>query len=322
MLPLNKYNIFNNQDIQTDLPSKENIEQILNFSLESNLSIQSKKELKEDFPFPLNNNYLLSSLNNNINYIKEKEKEKQIKVTTDENKGISEKSNKIFIVKKNYVETNNCLEKTLDSKENREKKGRLGRKRKNDDSIGLHNKYSSDNLIRKCKHIILSSVMDFINQKIKDIYNGKIGVSFLKKELLTLNKTQTFNTNANYNKIFLNKTLGEIFSDDISTKFSCYRPDHNKLLIIRLKNEEEQDKKNYFTKLFNITYLQCIHHFIGLQKIDELSGLICFSQLKELMNEEKEYIKCIEYYLYHYEKIIMNKKTRHRKKYRTNDICI
>ena len=55
------------------------------------------------------------------------------------------------------------------------KKRRLGRKRKNDDSPGLHNKFSSDNLIRKCKHIILSKVIDFINQKIKDIYNGKIG---------------------------------------------------------------------------------------------------------------------------------------------------
>ena len=164
--------------------------------------------------------------------------------------------------------------------------------------------------------------MDFINQKIKDIYNGKIGDSIFKKELLTLNKTQIYNTNVNFNKNFLSKTLGEIFSDDISTKFTCYRPDHNKLLIISLKNEEDQNKKNYFTKLFNITYLQCIYHIIGYQKIDELSGLICISQLKEEMSEEKEYIQCIEYFLNNYEKITKNKRSRQRKKNRTKDICI
>ena len=320
MLPFNKYNILSNQNIQNDFISEENIEQIVNCSLEPNSSIQSKKDLKDDFSFPLNNNYLLSPLINNINYIKEKEN--QTKISTDDKKGINEKSNNKFIIKKNYIETNNCTEKTLDSKEYNEKKRRLGRKRKNDDSPGLHNKYSSDNLIRKCKHIILSKVMDFINQKIKDIYNGKIGDSIFKKELLTLNKTQIYNTNVNFNKNFLSKTLGEIFSDDISTKFTCYRPDHNKLLIISLKNEEDQNKKNYFTKLFNITYLQCIYHIIGYQKIDELSGLICISQLKEEMSEEKEYIQCIEYFLNNYEKITKNKRSRQRKKNRTKDICI
>ena len=129
--------------------------------MEPNLSIQNKKELKDDFSFPLNNNYSLSLLINNINYIKEKEK--QTKVTTDGKKGISEKSNNKFIVKKNYIETNNCSDKTLDFKECSEKKRRLGRKRKNDDSPGLHNKFSSDNLIRKCNHIILSKVIDFID---------------------------------------------------------------------------------------------------------------------------------------------------------------
>jgi len=91
--------------------------------VEPNLSIQNKKELKDDFSFPLNNNYSLSPLINNINYIKEKEKEKQTKVTTDGKKGISEKSNNKFIVKKNYIETNNCSDKTLDFKECSEKKG-------------------------------------------------------------------------------------------------------------------------------------------------------------------------------------------------------
>ena len=35
---------------------------------------------------------------------------------------------------------------------------------------------------------MLDNIKDFINEKIKQIYNGNIGKSILKKELHTLNK--------------------------------------------------------------------------------------------------------------------------------------
>lgn len=321
MFTFNRY-IFDNQDAQNDLSSQENIEQITNLPAPTILGTQIKNELKDDFSFPLNNNYLLTPLinnNNNFNfYIKENEK--QTKVATHEKNG-NVKLN-LFKIKNNYIETNHCSDKALDSKESSEKKGNLGRKRKNDNTPGYHNKYSPDNILRKCKHIILNQLLIFINQKIKELYNGKIGNSIFKKELLTLNKEQKFNSKVIYNKNFLNKTLGDIFSDDISTKYSNYLPYHNKDLIMRLRNEEDQNKKNYFEKLFNITYLQSINHFIGLQKVDELNGLKCFSQLKDEMNEEEEYKNCIEYFLKNYESITMKKKPRNRKKNRPNDIGI
>lgn len=321
MFTFNKY-IFDNQDAQNDLSSQENIEQITNLPAPTILGTQIKNELKDDFSFPLNNNYLLTPLinnNNNFNfYIKENQK--QTKVTID-NENRNEKL-KLFNIKKNYIETNHYSDKALDSKESNERKGNLGRKRKNDNTPRYHNKYSPDNILRKCKHIILNQLLIFINQKIKELYNGKIGNSIFKKELLTLNKEQKFNSKVIYNKNFLNKTLGDIFSDDISTKYSSYLPYHNKDLIMRLRNEEDQNKKNYFEKLFNITYLQSINHFIGLQKVDELNGLKCFSQLKGEMNEEEEYINCIEYFLKNYESITMKKKPRNRKKNRPNDIGI
>ena len=308
MLPFNNY-IFDNQDTQNDLSSQENFEQITNLPAPTILGTQIKNEVKDDFCFSLNNNYLLKPLINNYNFFKENEK--QTKVTDD--KKSNEKLN-IFNVKKIYNNTNKCSYKILDSKEFSEKNGRLGRKRKNDDTPGSHNKYSPDNILRKCKHIILRQLMEFINHKIKEMYNGKIGNGIFKKELLTLNKEQKFNSNVIYNKNFLNKNLGDIFSDDISSKYSIFPPDHNKRLIMMLKNEEDQNKKNYFEKLFNITYLNCINHFIGFQKVDELNGLKCFSELKYEMNEEKEYIDCIEYFLKNYELLTMQKKPRNRKK--------
>ena len=317
MFPFNKY-IFDNQDTQIDLSSQENFERITNLPPPAIIGTQIKNELKDDFSFPLNNKYLLTPLINNFNYFKENEK--QIKVATDD-KNRNEKLNK-FNVKKNYIDTNNCSYKTLDSKESTEKNGRLGRKRRNDNTLGFHNKYSPDNILRKCKHIILSQLMEFINNKIKDIYNGQIGNSIFKKELLTLNKEQKFNSNVIYNQNFLKKNLGDIFSENISTKYSNFFPDHNKKLIMMLRNEEDQNKKNYFEKLFNITFLQCINHFIGIKKVDELNGLKCFSELKYELNEEKEYIDCIEYLLKNYELITMKKRPRNKKKNRPNDIGI
>ena len=162
MFPFNKY-IFDNQDIQNDLSCQENLEQITNIPpTQTILENQNKNEFKDDFSFPLNNYYLITPLINNINYIKENEK--QTKVIADE-----KKNNKIFNVKKSYIDTNHCSEKVLDSKESSLKNGKLGRKRKNDNTPGYHNKYSPDNILRKIKHIILSQVMEFINRKIKFI---------------------------------------------------------------------------------------------------------------------------------------------------------
>ena len=42
----------------------------------------------------------------------------------------------------------------------------IGAKIKKSFEKGKHNKYSDDNLRRKCKHLILKSMLDFINRKI------------------------------------------------------------------------------------------------------------------------------------------------------------
>ena len=47
----------------------------------------------------------------------------------------------------------------------------VGRKKKSDESPSIHNKFSDDNLMRRCKHIILESILSFINKKIDKIYS-------------------------------------------------------------------------------------------------------------------------------------------------------
>ena len=69
--------------------------------------------------------------------------------------------------------------------------------------------------------------MDFINIKISESYNGNIGQGIFLKKLLMLNHEQKSNSNVKYNQEFLEKKLGEIFSELFvfsvtSGRFSCH----------------------------------------------------------------------------------------------------
>jgi hypothetical protein len=198
----------------------------------------------------------------------------------------------------------------FNSENKTENKKQLGRKRKNDNSIGIHNKYSDDNLRIKCKCLVLKSVMDFINKKIKIIYNGAIGISVLKNQLLTIRNDLISNTKAQFNKDFLNKEIGQIYSYDISKKFSNYPFDHNKRVIKRLENDEDEEKRVYFRKLFKLTFFECLKHFRGTQNIEELEGLEKFDKKKTQFSNDKEYEEKLTSYLMNYEEIINGKKPR------------
>ena len=181
-----------------------------------------------------------------------------------------------------------------------------------------HNKYSDDNIRRKCKHLVLKHLLEFLNYKIRNIYNGNIGNGIFKKELQILNQSQKSDATINFNRIFLTKTIGEIFSENISGRFTNYPIYHNKVLINKLMNENDEQKRIYFNNLFNLNFIQCLKHFRGEEKIDLLDGLQCFKDIKndiidKYEKDGDEYYNTLNYYLNNYERIINNKKSRKRK---------
>jgi hypothetical protein len=187
-------------------------------------------------------------------------------------------------------------------------KKRRGRtKTENNDS--KHNKFSDDKMRRKTKHIIFQEVMNFINEKIYKIY-GSIGQGIFIKKLLIINQKQLINSNILFNKHFMNKTLGEIFSENISNRYTNYPPEHNKYVIEKLINDEDEIKRNYFKKLFNLKFIDCIRHFRESCLINELVGLTLFKDLKLKSEMDEDYRKALKYYIYNYENIILNKKER------------
>ena len=141
---------------------------------------------------------------------------------------------------------------------NRERRRGRGRGESNGNG---HNKYAFDNMLRKTKCMIIKEVFNFINKKIFIIYNGNIGHGDNIKKLFLINHAQVSNANIDFNRTFLEKTLGEIFSADLTKRITNYKSDHNKKLIEKLKNEEDEEKKEYFNGLFNLTFLDCLKYF-------------------------------------------------------------
>ena len=248
------------------------------------------------------------------------------KVSVKKRKKIKKEKNIIFI----DLVNENVEEKSLDSvyldknkqKNKKEEKSvkKCGRKRvRNHDIPDEHNKFSDDNIRRKCKHLLLKNLLKFINQQIKNFYNGKIGNSIFKKELKIINQKQKADASIRFNKLFLYKTLCDIFSEDISKKYTNLPLNHNKILINKLMNEEDEYKKSYFENLFNLKFVQCLKHFVGEEYNPLLNGLKCFNDIKndiieKYVEDGEEYSQALEYYLNNFENITNNKRPRKLRK--------
>ena len=170
----------------------------------------------------------------------------------------------------------------------------------------IHNKYSDDNLRRKCKHLVLQNLMKFINDKIKEIY-GHIGYGMKIKKLLIINQEQISNATIKFNKNFLSKKLSEIFSVNISTRYTNFDKEHNKILISELINDKDEIKRNYFKMLFNLTFVDCLRHFNGSKNIQILNDMTLFSQLDIEDEKDEDYSKLLSFYINNYEKIMERK---------------
>ena len=76
-----------------------------------------------------------------------------------------------------------------------------------------------------------------------------------------VSQTHKIKSSIESEKLFLLKKLKDIFSENISKRLSNYSQNHNQIIIDLLINEKDEDKKNYFTKLFNLTFIECLKYF-------------------------------------------------------------
>ena len=314
-----------NQDFFSESFSQDIVYQIPKITLQCGCdnNFKSSNEQRNYEDISLNNSCNLSLKSKLFDSIEFKTCEKPTNLGTNEQKPNKNENDRIYF---NLKETKfKKFFKIEDIEKNslKSRKKLLGRKRniklninskidisENRISKEEHNKFSDDNLRKKIKYLVLNSTMKYINITIEKIYKGNIGNNIFKKKLLTINKDQISNAKIEFNQNFLYKNLGDIFSDPISSKFTNYSSNHNELLIKSLKNEKDKNKQNFFNKIFNLTFLQCLEHFRGTVSLDILNGIVCFDKIKENYADEIEYLHLLEYYINNYEKIIMRKKPR------------
>ena len=149
------------------------------------------------------------------------------------------------------------------------------------------------------------------------VYSNKDKSSLNKMQLLKLKQNSKESTKAEYNKNLLNRTLKSIFSEEVSGKYLRYNPNHNKDLIEKLINDKDETKREIFSKLFNLTFMNCLNYFRGSHFFKELKGMNQFEQyLNELKlgNNDDMYKNVLKYYLVNYEREVMGRKERNKHK--------
>ena len=304
-LNLNKVNPKDNLDLSSeeeeeDLNSSKKINENFinnnNFDTEFKSCLITNQNIKSQ---DINNKYEI--INFNFFIIAQNKSNNLQKLNSDKNKEDEYNNNKEVKKRgrKRKRENNNDIEDSVDKK--------------------AHNKFSDDNLRKKCKNTILKYALKFINEKIKEKYKNNIGHGKFKKELKILNQEKKAKSTVDFDKSFLTKTLKDIFSGDISARFYNFSKNYNRVLINSLIQNKDEEIKQYFIKLFNITFIECLKYFREDEEalnIEELNGFKKISLIKDELTKKNgnDYAEIFMHYLNNFEEIINNKKGRNRRR--------
>ena len=298
MEPKIKYDSFNYYNENNDFNSVSNNNYINNYDHKedyqiSNNIFEDKKKLENLYPFQdtINENIIAPfNLNKKINFNK------------NENNITNFNTN--FITKPKVKE----LIFQINKIKKKEIKKVLGRKRKNNNynnnKMGKHNKYSSDNIIRKIKAKLLDSILYCLNSSFQNEKTINCDDKYSKIILLKIDQKIIKNINVNYMIKSLKTQIKDIFSEKISTKYRNYPPDYNKILIKKIYAENIQTKA---ISILDKTLFECLEHFRGSKYYKELDSLeenykVFINELKyngeteDYINEFKKKVDTFEGY--------------------------
>jgi len=241
-----------------------------------------------------------------------------------------------FLNKKRFREDNedNFYNEFIEN-ENIENNGQLnrkkrGRKSENKNVYKEHNKMTGDNIIKKIKAEFFKYMILFINNiigTINLIYNNKI---------YKINYDFINRLNREIDLKYLNMTIKDLLSLNVSPKYKKIIPESNKDYIKKILSAKSLDETTKFA--FNMTFRDFIDIFSYKKKVKELlneyeindlNNDICDKIEKSLVgidnllnkiakSNDKYYFSNFTFYLYNYEKWFLLKKGRNKKRMITN----
>ena len=201
------------------------------------------------FPFSSNNNKIINYPFINTDKLKKKDKFNVSIATSPSQETILEKNKFILI-------------------EGKKKKGRKSKILKNMNIASKHTKFSSDNMMRKIKNKIIESSRLLINKILsEEIQTMKGKFQFPYIEFKKIKGSFGQELNIKFNLWFYQIKIKDIFSMEISNKYSSLEKTSNKELIDYIFS---QGNINYFEKskeLLNMPFHQYYHDiFLGENK--------------------------------------------------------
>ena len=225
-------------------------------------------------------------------------------------------------------------------------KKKLGRKRKeenyysdinninnekvNDDDNNFDSRYSINNIIKKIKNKLFKELIYFINEclylefdsKKKQYYSKLVNNKYSKYQKIIKyldSKKIVEDTKKENNIKLLNSTLKDIFSHNVSPKFSKMKSNEK---IIKKILEKEKDNK-FIQFIFNLTFNEWIDIFIYKKDLIEYDFLIkkkinkvferCRIEniLEKICHEnDSEYFSCFLILTYNFQRWIITRKGR------------
>ena len=174
-----------------------------------------------------------------------------------------------------------------------------GRKRKIDLSIRAHNKFSYDNIIKQIKAILFNNLIAFCNNILE---SENINVKLKKINYKYVNKLDK----KNELELF-EMTIKQIISQEISSKYTNFKPDYNKEIIAQIL--EERKDNEFLNSLFEMPYRQWIDIFI--LKLNNIN----YKNDKSLVGFDEENFKKIEENIPKISEVLFNINSKYDIKY-------
>jgi len=195
---------------------------------------------------------------------------------------------------------------------------RLGRLKKNSFLKGKHNKFAEDNIIRKLKRRFLEKVRLYINDEYRNYCIEKKKRNGRKNWLKKIEAKFSINMKRRDNLQWFNLKIYEVFSENLSSKYSTYDSCVNKK---KIRNFFLLKDSNKVKDILNMTVDTLFNIFINNEKHDNFKTLNDdMMELEKQMNalgqeNVKEYLDIYEKTAKNLKEIFLRKTERNIKKH-------
>ena len=193
------------------------------------------------------------------------------------------------------------------------KNKKIGRIKKNSGFIGKHNKLSQDNIIRKIKGRFHEKVRLYINEEYKNYCLKNESDVIINNWLKKIDPKYSRKIKKQDNLKWFKSKVYEVFSENVSLKYSSHSPDSNKKKIEKLFSSTET---NNVKNILNTTIEVLFNKYISNEAIKGFKTLNDdLHDLEKQMNEAgqdniKDYLEKYEYIAKNMKKIFKKKSER------------